>query len=149
MLLAVSDATQPGTSMYWRRGFPGTTDQARVVRAFAAHLLADFPALDDVLLVVDELAVNAVRHTRSGRDGGRFTVEICMDLAGVIVYVADEGGPGVPRLRDITDLVESGRGLLTVEALASSWSWSGDVRGRTVRATFPRVAAGSGRPEAG
>ncbi|SNT62374.1 Anti-sigma regulatory factor (Ser/Thr protein kinase) [Actinomadura meyerae] len=138
MLLAVSVPAKPETSMYWRRDFHGKADQIRLVRAFAAHLLPDFPSLDDVLLVLDELSVNAVRHTRSGRDGGRFTVEISMDVAGVIVYVTDQGGPGQPRLRDITDLAEGGRGLLTVEALTATWSWTGDAQGRTVRATFPR-----------
>jgi anti-sigma regulatory factor (Ser/Thr protein kinase) len=146
MLLAVSVPAEPEASMYWRREFHGKPDQIRLVRAFAAHLLPDFPGLDDVLLVLDELAVNAVRHTLSGRDGGRFTVEISMDLAGVIVYVTDQGGPGEPRLRNITDLAEGGPGLLTVEALTGTWSWTGDARGRTIRATFPtqgsvRVAA--------
>jgi hypothetical protein len=64
MVLAVSVPAQPGVSMYWRREFHGKADQIRLVRAFAAHLLADFPSLDDVLLVLDELAVNAIRHTR-------------------------------------------------------------------------------------
>ncbi|WP_153533483.1 ATP-binding protein [Actinomadura macrotermitis] len=137
MLLAESVPAESAASMYWRRVFHGKADQVRLVRAFAAHLLAGFPSLDDVLLVLDELAVNAVRHTRSGRDGGRFTVEVGMDVAGVIVYVTDQGGPGEPRLRDIIDLAEGGRGLLTVEALTASWSWTGDARGRTVRATFP------------
>ncbi|TQM72141.1 anti-sigma regulatory factor (Ser/Thr protein kinase) [Actinomadura hallensis] len=149
MLLAVSVPAKPNTSMYWRRDFHGKADQVRLVRAFAAHLLADFPGLDDVLLVLDELAVNAVRHTRSGDDGGRFTVEISMDVAGVIVYVTDQGGPGHPRLRDITDLAEGGRGLLTVEALTATWSWTGDSQGRTVRATFPRTALCAGGPEIG
>jgi anti-sigma regulatory factor (Ser/Thr protein kinase) len=138
MLLAVSAQAEPEASMYWRREFHGKPDQIRLVRAFAAHLLPEFPSLDDVLLVLDELAVNAVRHTRSGDDGGRFTVELSADVAGVIVYVTDQGGPGEPRLRDIVDLAEGGRGLLTVEALTATWSWTGDVRARTIRATFPR-----------
>lgn len=61
-----------------------------------------------------------------------------MDVAGVIVYVTDQGGPDESRVEDITDLSEGGRGLLTVEALAMTWSCTGDARGRTVRATFPR-----------
>src|SRR5215467_5926464 len=122
MPLAVSVPAEPKASMYWRREFHGKPDQVRLVRAFAAHLLAGFPILDDVLLVLDELAVNAVRHTRSGRDGGRFTVEISMDVASVIVYVTDQGGPGEPRPRSITDLAEDGRGLLTVAALTATWS---------------------------
>src|SRR5690606_11013829 len=149
MLLAVSVPAKPNTSMYWRRDFHGKADQVRLVRAFAAHLLADFPGLDDVLLVLDELAVNAVRHTRSGGDGRRFTVEISMDVAGVIVYVTDQGGPGHPRLRDSTDLAEGGRGLLTVELRSGPWSWTGDSQGRTVRATFSRTALCAGGPKIG
>ncbi|WP_084264932.1 ATP-binding protein [Actinomadura macra] len=136
MLLAVAPA-EPALSMYWRREFQGRPDQIRLVRAFAGHLLVDFPSLDDVLLVLDELAVNAIRHTRSGQAGGRFTVDISMDVAGVIVYVADQGGPWEPHLRSIFALEEGGRGLLTVDALAATWSWTGGIEGRTVRATFP------------
>ena len=69
MLLAVSVPPEPGAPLYWRREFDGRADQVRHVRVFAAQLLAGFPSLDDVLLVLDELAVNAVRHTRSGRAG--------------------------------------------------------------------------------
>ncbi|WP_051713290.1 ATP-binding protein [Spirillospora albida] len=137
MLLAVPAPAEADAPMFWRRAFPGRTDQVRVVRAFAAHLLAGFPHLDDVLLVLDELAVNALTHTRSGWDGGRFTVDVRMDVAGVIVRVMDEGGAGEPCLGDADELAENGRGLLTVAALAATWSWKGDTRGRTVRATFP------------
>ncbi|WP_240810118.1 ATP-binding protein [Actinomadura sp. WMMA1423] len=131
--------------MYWRREFRGRPDQIRRVRAFAAHLLADFPALDDILLVLDELAVNAIQHTRSGADGGRFTVDISMDVAGVIVYVTDQGGPGEPKLRPLAELEEGGRGLLTVDAIAATWSWTGTPESRTLRATFPRTYASVGR----
>lgn len=137
MLLAVPTLAEADAPMFWRRTFPGRTDQVRVVRVFAAHLLAGFPALDDVLLVLDELAVNALRHTRSGWDGGQFTVDIRMDAAGVIVRVTDEGGTREPRVGAADELAESGRGLLTVEALAATWSWQGDTRGRTIYATFP------------
>jgi anti-sigma regulatory factor (Ser/Thr protein kinase) len=139
MLLAVSAAAEHEAPMYWRREFRGRPDQVRLVRAFAAHLLADFPALDDVLLVLDELAVNAIQHTRSGEGDGRFTVDISMDVAGVIAYVTDQGGPGEPCLRDLAELVEGGRGLLTVDALAATWSWTGTPQSRTIRATFPRA----------
>jgi anti-sigma regulatory factor (Ser/Thr protein kinase) len=139
MLLAVGVPPAHEAPMYWRREFRGKPEQIRFVRAFAAHLLADFPALDDVLLVLDELAVNAVQHTRSGQDGGRFTVDINMDVAGVIVYVTDQGGPGEPCLRNLAELAEGGRGLLTVSALATTWSWAGTPESRTIRATFPRT----------
>ncbi|MFD0682883.1 ATP-binding protein [Actinomadura fibrosa] len=137
MLLAIPVPAEVGQPMYWCREFPGRTDQARAVRAFAAHLLTDVPGLDDILLVLNELVVNALRHSRSGEQGGHFTVEVRSDVAGVIVSVRDEGGAGRPRLRDADPLAEGGRGLLTVEALAATWSWKGDAHGRTVRATFP------------
>ncbi|WP_289009991.1 ATP-binding protein [uncultured Thermomonospora sp.] len=133
--------------MYWRRIFPGRSDQVRAARTFAACLLDGFPVLDDVLLVLDELAVNALRHTRSGRPGGCFAVEIRHDLTSVTVSVTDQGGPTIPRVRPLTDacdpaaLAESGRGLLTVEALATSWSWTGTPCSRTVHATFAAPAA--------
>ena len=63
-------------------------------------------------------------------------VECRRDVAGVTVYVSDEGGAAEPRLGDMLELAESGRGLLTVDALAAAWSWKGDAGGRTVRAAF-------------
>jgi serine/threonine-protein kinase RsbW len=142
MLLAVPSPAAHEEPMYWRRDFPGRTDHAHAVRAFAAHLLADLPMLDDILVVLNELSVNAIRHTRSGTAGGRFTVHISKDIAGVVVCVDDQGGPRQPRVGDPDELAEGGRGLLTVKALAATWSWRGNEHGRTVRATFPayRVA---------
>ncbi|ACY96816.1 MULTISPECIES: ATP-binding protein [Thermomonospora] len=145
--VAASVPVEPVPSMYWRRVFPGQTTQVRAARAFAACLLEGFPALDDVLLVLDELAVNALRHTRSGRVGGRFVVEVRHNLIGVTVSVTDQGGPTDPRIRPVADacdlsaLAESGRGLLTVEALATAWSWTGTPCSRTVHATFAAPAA--------
>ncbi|MFC5753637.1 ATP-binding protein [Actinomadura rugatobispora] len=142
MLLTVPVSADSEAPLYWRREFRGRPDQVRVVRAFAAHLLDGFPALDDVLLVLDELVVNALRHTRSGRDGGCFTVGLRWEEDGVTAWVSDEGGPGKPGVRQpadpeaIDELPECGRGLLTVDALVTQWSWTGDVRGRTVRACF-------------
>ncbi|NKZ09209.1 ATP-binding protein, partial [Actinomadura latina] len=42
--------------------------------------------------------------------------------------VTDQGGPGEPTLRNPAELAEGGRGLLTVDALAASWSWTGTPR---------------------
>jgi len=131
------DRPDPHTSMNWRRAFPGTADQARCVRMFAACLLADCPALDEVLLALNELVVNAIRHTKSGQDGGSFTVEVQQGGGGVAVSVADEGGPDEPVAGLPEDLAESGRGLRTVSLTAASWGWHGNCQGRTVTAVFP------------
>lgn len=138
---------EPFMPMYWRRTFPGEPVQVGAARAFAAYLLAGFPALDDVLLVLGELAVNAIRHTGSGCPGGTFTVAVHRDAAGVFVSVTDQGAPTEPCVQpvadatDLIDLAECGRGLLTVTALTTTWFWSGTPCSRTVHATFavPRL----------
>ncbi|SEG53157.1 Anti-sigma regulatory factor (Ser/Thr protein kinase) [Thermomonospora echinospora] len=136
---AVLVPAEPATPMYWRRTFPGDAAQVRAARTFAAFLLPGFPTLDDVLLTIDELAVNAIRHTRSGH----FTVEVRHNPTGVTVSVTDQGAPTEPRVQPLTDptaLTESGRGLLTVTALATTWHWTGTPTSRTVHATFAAPA---------
>ncbi|WP_433151948.1 ATP-binding protein [Actinomadura nitritigenes] len=124
----------------WRRPFPGTPDQAAAVRRFTTMLLSGCPVLDDILLTVDELVVNALRHTRSGRPGGIFTVELAHWEGAVAVAVTDEGASSEPAVTDAADDVESGRGLRTVSLLAAGWGWFGNDRSRTVAALFAATA---------
>jgi serine/threonine-protein kinase RsbW len=56
--------------------YPGLPAQARAVRADLRPLLADCPAADDALLLVSELAANAITHSDGGRPGGTFTVRL-------------------------------------------------------------------------
>ncbi|HEX6470391.1 MAG TPA: ATP-binding protein [Streptosporangiaceae bacterium] len=127
--------------MYWRRTFPGRLDQASAVRAFVAALFPGCPRLDDMLLAVDELVVNALRHTKSGQ-GGSFLVEVWRNVDRVAISVTDEGGPLEPVATDADVLAECGRGLRTVSFVADSWGWHGNHRGRTVSAFFPAEPAG-------
>ncbi|GAA2722970.1 hypothetical protein GCM10010439_17040 [Actinocorallia aurantiaca] len=131
----------------WRREFAGAPEEAREVRRFLRSLLEGCAFLDDVLLGVDELAVNTIRHTRSGRPGGKFVVEVRwwhepQDEAGrknekVVVWVRDEGGPHEPAIPSGGDeFAENGRGLLTLACTAENWGWFGDESGRTVCAVF-------------
>jgi anti-sigma regulatory factor (Ser/Thr protein kinase) len=122
--------------LYWRRTFPGSPEQARTVRRFVGCLLDGCPYLDDVLLAADELVVNAITHTKSGQDGGTFTLEVLRGGGGVAVSVADCGGPGELSVREAAELDESGRGLRTVSLMAASWGWHGNDEGRTVMAVF-------------
>ncbi|RAY13682.1 ATP-binding protein [Actinomadura craniellae] len=131
--LPVNAAPAP---LYWRRTFPGGFEQARAARRFVTCLLDGHPCLDDMVLAVDELVVNALRHTKSGQCGGSFTVEVLCRDGGVAVSVADQGGPGEPAARDAADTDESGRGLRTVSLTAETWGWHGNDRGRTVTAVF-------------
>ncbi|WP_433462405.1 ATP-binding protein [Spirillospora sp. CA-128828] len=93
------------------------------------------PYLDVGLLAADELVVNALRHTKSGQDGGCCTVEIARDGGLLAVSVVDQGGPGEPAA-DAGELAESGRGLRTVSLTTASWGWHGNDEGRTVTAIF-------------
>lgn len=121
----------------WSRSFAGRTDEAPSARRFVAFLLDGHPCADDAAHVAAELVSNAIRHTRSSRAGGRFGVEVrrwpCGDVA---VAVTDEGAASEPEPKDPGETEESGRGLRTVEALASRWHWTGGDGGRTVTATF-------------
>ncbi|TDE22759.1 ATP-binding protein [Actinomadura sp. 6K520] len=126
----------PADAQRWRRAFPGELDQACAARRFTAALLAGCPELDEVLLAVDELVVNALRHTKSGQPGGTFTVEITRWDGAVAICVGDEGGPSEPVVADAAEDAESGRGLRTVSLLAASWGWFGNDRSRTVAALF-------------
>jgi len=72
----------------------------REARAFVAAAVRGCPAADEVVLMADEIAANAVLYSRSKEPGGVFTVrvEVC---AGhwFQVWVDDAGGPQRPRLR--------------------------------------------------
>jgi anti-sigma regulatory factor (Ser/Thr protein kinase) len=123
--------------MYWRRVFPGSSEQVRAARDFVRSLLADHSRGDDILLVSSELVSNASRHSTSGLPGGLVVLEIWSWRRWLALAVIDQGGPSEPVVRQPIDpLSEGGRGLLTVDACATWWCWRGDARGRTVTAFF-------------
>jgi len=102
---------------------PGLPESARAAREFTAACLAGWPGAADAVLCVDELVVNAVRHSRSGRPGGTVTIRLTAGPgAGLRVEVQDAGP--LPRLvpaqrRD--PLAETGRGLALVQGLADTF----------------------------
>lgn len=72
--------------------------------------------LSDIgLLLLSELATNAVRHGGTG-----FEVEVAHTGEGVHFRVTDHGG-GTPRRAAPGPAAEGGRGLLLVDELASRW----------------------------
>jgi serine/threonine-protein kinase RsbW len=125
-------APQPwsGPAASWRRTFPGEPEQLGELRRWIASLLPPLSSRDDVALVADELASNAIGHTRSGQ-GGQFTVEITRHGSLLRVTVTDDGAPGGPRLTDDPQS-EHGRGLVVVNALAVRVGVNGDHQGRRV-----------------
>jgi serine/threonine-protein kinase RsbW len=141
MLLAMPQPASTLPEMYWQRTFPGRPDQARQARSFLSALLPTHPGLDDMLLTVDELVVNAIQHTRSGEPDGTLRVGVLLDSDAVIVSVTDQGGPHQPVGRPPGGLAESGRGLALVSALTVRWFWTGTDQSRTLTACFPALPA--------
>jgi hypothetical protein len=97
-------------------------------------LLPACSPLDDLLLLASELAANAVTHTRSGQPGGRFTVEVTWSPQSARVVVGDQGSDEIPVSAaspvDQVACLESGRGLLLVDALSAAWGTAGDADAR-------------------
>jgi anti-sigma regulatory factor (Ser/Thr protein kinase) len=113
--------------------YQGSAAQIRVVRADLGALLAGCPMADDVILCVSELAANATLHSRSGLQGGTFTVRASIDIGrSVQVEIEDKGGPWSSTPTD------PGRhhGLDIIRALATDWGITGDHIARTIWVRF-------------
>ncbi|MFJ5210707.1 ATP-binding protein [Streptomyces nigra] len=116
----------------WCRAFPGVADEVAHARHFVAALLDGYDPVDDAVLIVSELATNAVRHSLSGAAGGWFLVIVCFGDDRVRIEVVDQGSEHVPHLCDVTGQEESGRGLLLIAACAKDWGVKNWPDGRTV-----------------
>jgi len=116
----------------WCRAFPGLAEQVVHARHFVAALVAEKGPVDDAVLVVSELATNAVRHSRSGSVGGWFLVIVGFGDGLVRIEVVDQGGERVPHLCDVTSQEEGGRGLLLIASCAKDWGVKNWPDGRSV-----------------
>jgi serine/threonine-protein kinase RsbW len=118
--------------------FPGEAAAVGLARDFVAGVLGPgWPGLDDVLLMVSEIASNAVRHTASGDGGGWFDVTVSADGYKARVEITDRGSSSEPRIPDDdgglgAGVLTGGRGLRIVDALADGWGHGGDELGRVV-----------------
>jgi len=101
----------------------GSTDQVRHARKFVGRLLAERLDCDTAVLLTSEIVTNAILHSRSS-NGGEVVITVLSQGQVVRVEVRDHGSDKVsvpcPRA-EVSDLDDSGRGLLIVEELASSW----------------------------
>ncbi|MFI0815265.1 ATP-binding protein [Streptomyces sp. NPDC021098] len=83
-----------------------------------------------VLLVLSELATNAVRH---GRVPGRYyEVRIAYDAEKLVGVEVSDPGDGLPVIGDAAPDAERGRGLAIVEGVAEAWGVRERVVGKTV-----------------
>jgi CheY-like chemotaxis protein/anti-sigma regulatory factor (Ser/Thr protein kinase) len=108
-------------------------------RRFVKQKLADWgivEPVDDALLVVSELAANALTHAHSS-----YRVRIATTDAALRIEV-DDDGTGTPEPQPLTETEEHGRGLHLVGALAVSWGMeAADTGGKRVWAELPLPAA--------
>ncbi|MFD3497817.1 ATP-binding protein [Streptomyces sp. NPDC058676] len=82
---------------------------------------------DDAVLVITELAANAVAHAvpRAAAGEPEVWLGLLLDPGHVVLTVSDSGD-NTPAFTggDTTDLREHGRGLCIVDALAEEWGWT-------------------------
>ncbi|TDB88508.1 ATP-binding protein [Actinomadura sp. KC216] len=100
---------------------PGMERATAHARQWLQDVLGKHPALGDASLCMTELITNALRYTKSGKDG-QIRVEVGHSEKVVQVTVIDDGGAdSVPHLARVDEMAEGGRGLLVVAFLAASW----------------------------
>ena len=95
-------------------------------RRFVEQKLAEWgivEPLHDALLVVSELAANALTHAHSS-----YRVRLAATEAALRIEVDDDGS-GTPEPQPLTDDEEHGRGLHLVDALAASWGMEAAATG--------------------
>jgi serine/threonine-protein kinase RsbW len=100
------------------RSFPGRAEFVREARRFVGGIMHGWPAAEDAVLCLSELAANAVAHSDSGKPGGEFTVRVAIAGDRVRVEVEDQGGRWDCSPREGG---QHGRGLLIVCRLATGW----------------------------
>jgi hypothetical protein len=100
--------------------FCGRPDQVSRVRREVARHLAGHAAADDAVLIVSELATNAVLHSQSG--GQFFTVRAYLHDTSCRLEVEDGGGPWDAGPRDST----RPHGLDVIQTVVGSGNWGVD-----------------------
>ena len=112
-----------------RRSFPASADAVSDARVFVDGALAqesvNSPSRDVAVLLVSELATNAVEHAHSA-----FSVSVHVDAV-VRIEVADAAAaPPVEQYRPVDDV--GGRGLRIVDGLADAWGTRRTSDGKVV-----------------
>jgi hypothetical protein len=126
--LSLLAAGHPGIA--WEQAYPGTEDQLGHVRAALRLLLRGCPMADDVLLIMHELAANAVRHSKSREVGGTFTARL-LDIPGeyVLGEIEDDGSSWDG---DLCGSARDASGLYLLLALSAACGVSGERWKRVV-----------------
>ena len=118
---------------------PNDLSSVSDARQFVKEQLRDWgipEPMDDALLVVSELAANALTHAESS-----YRIRLSATPVALRIEV-DDAGAGTPEPQPLTDTEEHGRGLHLVDALAASWGMEvGESGGKRVWAELALPAA--------
>ena len=118
---------------------PDDLSSVATARRFVREKLLEWghdASVDDAMLVVSELAANALTHAESS-----YRVRVAAAGPALRIEVEDDG-TGTPEPQPLTETEEHGRGLHLVGALAASWGMeAGESGGKRVWAELPIAAA--------
>ncbi len=126
----IGAAAAPATT--YRRTFHGSPDQVGQARHDVAQHLGECPVADDAILIVSELAANAVLHSHS--NGGFFTIRVELHADHARIECEDLGGPWQRAQPD-------GRphGLDIIEALTGPSNWGAETASDGSRVVWARL----------
>jgi serine/threonine-protein kinase RsbW len=129
------------TTTRYQKTFHGQPEQIAQVRHQVAAHLNGHPVTDDAVLIVSELASNAVTHSDSA--GDFFTVSVELHKTYCYIEIEDAGGEWHLKLPDES----RPHGFDVVDALAGpdNWSVEGDEKGRVAWCRLELPTSGGGQ----
>jgi DNA-binding NarL/FixJ family response regulator len=120
------------------RSFAGDVSTVPEARDFVRRTLTDWgvASVDEAMLVVTELASNAVVHAHSAYD-----VRLSRSAAGVLRIEVGDDDPGTPEPQPFSATLEHGRGVVLVSALATSWGIDTESRAGRGKVTWAELTS--------
>ncbi|MFC4948537.1 ATP-binding protein [Pseudonocardia sp. GCM10023141] len=113
---------------------PADAESPAVLRIHARSELVHWdvpgPAIDEAIMVLNELVSNALQHSRA-----RTEVRLSYNGDRIRIRVRDDSAQP-PNLRPRSLLAVAGRGLQLVDAIAHGWGWRPHAIGKTVWASI-------------
>lgn len=120
--------------LHWRLSgvaeLPGMRDQ---VRRDISRDGADADVLDQLILALDEMASNALRH-----GGGQVEAAVRLSDSGYLIQVSDSAAGQPPTPAVDRDPSEGGLGLYLIARMALRHGWYADGGAKHVWALLPR-----------
>ncbi|MEI2716777.1 MAG: ATP-binding protein [Candidatus Nanopelagicales bacterium] len=111
---------------------PQAAGQARRLVRDVLETVRATHLLDDALLIVSELATNAVRYGT-----GPISAHISIDDHALTIAIQDGRASDLPYPKILTQTEPDGRGMHLVSAMASRWGWDRDQDSKVVWAEIP------------